>query len=353
MKDIGKDSGKGKRENTDRIRNTRPKDSGAKLIFDNHILCAQFLRGYTDVDLLKDVQAEDIEDITERFLWMWQEGRDSDSVKKIRLKGIPGVETLFLIVLIEHQSKVDHDMPFRMLRYIVQVLTDYAQEQEEKKKGITKTKGFRYPPILPVVFYDGPGKWTAETSFRKKVYLNEILGEYIPDFQCLVVPLSQYSARELVEKGDELSLFMLIDQLRSAEDFHKIGKLPEEYLETIRLESPESVLELLGKILSVLLLRMNVPKEEVEEFTDRIERRDFTVLFENFEEYDVQETRRVSRAEFLIEILEDIGPVPEEVKTRILSERDPERLKRWRRAAVKAESIEQFIEGMETEESQV
>ena len=125
-----------KEENAGRIRNTRTKDSGAKLIFDNHILCAQFLRGYTDVDLLKDVQAEDIEDITERFLWMWQEGRDSDSVKKIRLKGIPGVETLYLIVLIEHQSKVDHDMPFRMLRYIVQVLTDYAQEQEKKKKGI-------------------------------------------------------------------------------------------------------------------------------------------------------------------------------------------------------------------------
>ena len=130
-----------KEENAGRIRNTRTKDSGAKLIFDNHILCAQFLRGYTDVDLLKDVQAEDIEDITERFLWMWQEGRDSDSVKKIRLKGIPGVETLYLIVLIEHQSKVDHDMPFRMLRYIVQVLTDYAQEQEKKKKkGSPKRK---------------------------------------------------------------------------------------------------------------------------------------------------------------------------------------------------------------------
>lgn len=68
-----------KREKDNKIRNTKSKDSGAKLIFDNHILCAQFLRGYTDVELLKEVQAEDIEDISERFLWMWQEGRDSDS----------------------------------------------------------------------------------------------------------------------------------------------------------------------------------------------------------------------------------------------------------------------------------
>lgn len=42
---------------------------------------------------------------------------------------------------------------------------------------------------------------------------------------------------------------------------------------------------------------MNVPKEEVADFTDRVERRDFTMLFENFEAYDVQETRRISRAE--------------------------------------------------------
>ena len=65
------------------IRNTKVRDSGVKLIFDNHILCAQFLRGYTDVELLRDIQPEDIEDISERFLWMWQEVRDSDSVKKI------------------------------------------------------------------------------------------------------------------------------------------------------------------------------------------------------------------------------------------------------------------------------
>ena len=90
------------------------KDSGAKLIFDNPILCAQFLRGYTDVDILKNVQPEDIEDVSERFLWMWQENRDSDSVKKIRVADVPGIETIFLITLIEHQSKVDYDMSFRI-----------------------------------------------------------------------------------------------------------------------------------------------------------------------------------------------------------------------------------------------
>lgn len=138
------------------IRNTKVKDSGAKLIFDNHLLCAQFLSGYVGLDLLKEVQPGDIEDVTERFLWMWQEGRDSDSVKKIRLNGQE--EPICLIALIEHQSSVDYSMSFRVLRYIVQILTDYEKEQEDKQKGSTRKKNFRYPPILPVVFYDGPGR---------------------------------------------------------------------------------------------------------------------------------------------------------------------------------------------------
>ena len=34
---------------------------------DNPILCAQFLRGYTDLEILKNIRPEDIEDISERF----------------------------------------------------------------------------------------------------------------------------------------------------------------------------------------------------------------------------------------------------------------------------------------------
>ena len=301
-----------------KIRNTKPRDSGAKLIFDNHTLCAQFLRGYTDVELLKNVQPEDIEDITERFLWLWQEGRDSDSVKKIHLNGNPGMDTLYLIALIEHQSRVDHDMSFRILRYIVQILTDYAEEQEKRKKGITKNIEFCYPPLLPIVFYDGPGNWTAETNFKDRVRLSGILGKFIPDFR-------------------------------------QLKEIPEEYFENISRNSPESVLKLIGKIIAVLLLRLNVPKDEVAQFTDQIERRNFTMLFENFEAYDVQETRRISkaegkaegRAESIIDLLEDIGMVPENLKKRILQERNLDTLRKWNKVAAKAESNEAFIREMD------
>lgn len=270
------------------VHNSKIKDNGARLIFKDKVLCAEFLRGYVDIDLLKDVQPEDIEDISDRFLPMWQEERDSDSVKRIHLKDF----SLYLIAIVEHQSKVHYDMSFRLLRYIVMVLTDYEEEQEKLQKGITKTKDFKYPPILPIVYYEGTEEWTAVRNFKARVHLNDILGKYIPDFEYLVVPLNHYSNQDLIEKQDELSLIMLINKLRSAADFKNLHDIPEEYFENLNQNTPEYLLRLISKIIAVFLHKLHLPKEEVDHFTDQIERREFGMLFDSFEGYDVPETRR-------------------------------------------------------------
>lgn len=279
------------------VDNTKVRDNGAKLIFDDPVLCAEFLRGYVDIDLLKNVQPEDIEDISERFLPLWQEGRDSDSVKKIRL---PDSE-LFLIAIVEHQSGVYYDMAFKLLRYVVLVLTDYENEQEKLHKGITKTKGFKYPPVLPIVYYEGTSQWTAVRSFHERVYLSDVLGKYIPDFEYLVVPLTSYSNQDLIDKNDELSLVMLINKLRNSAEFAKLKEIPPEYFENLSENTPEYLLRVISKIITVFLAKLNIPKKEIGEFTGKIERREFTMLFDSFEAYDVQETRRVSRAEGKVE----------------------------------------------------
>lgn len=282
------------------VKNTKVKDNGAKLIFSDPVLCADFLRGYTDIEMLKNVQPEDIEDISERFLPMWQEGRDSDSVKRISLGN--GV-SLFVIAIIEHQSKVYYDMSFKLLRYMVMVLTDYEQEQERLNPGSTKRKEFKYPPIIPIVYYEGTETWSAVKNFGERVYFNDTLGKYIPSFDYEVVSLSSYSQNELIQKKDVLSLIMLINQLRSSEDFKRLKDIPEEYFEHLEQNTPEYLLQLISKIIAVFLYRINVPRKEVEAFTDQVERREFTMLFDSFEAYDVQETRRVSKAEGKAEVV--------------------------------------------------
>lgn len=190
----------------------------------------------------------------------------------------------------------------------------------------------------------------AVQNFRERVHLGEVLGQYIPDFEYIVVPLTAYSNQELIEKKDELSLIMLINKLRNSSEFQELRKIPASYFEHLEENTPEYLLKLIGKIIAVFLYRLNVPRKEVEEFTDQIERREFDMLFDSFEAYDVQETRRVSKAEgkaegkaeSVLELLSDLGMVSEKIKKTIMETTDSQTLSAWLKLAAKAESVEDF-----------
>ena len=279
------------------VQNSHTKDNAAKIVFGDPVLCAQFLKGYTDIPLFKEIKPEDIENVSSHFLPLFQESRDSDTVNKIRI----GDFEIYLIALIEHQSENDFDMSFRILRYIVFIWTDYAAQQEKLHKGITKPKAFLYPPILPIVYYEGTSTWSAPLNFKDRVFLSDVFGDYIPSFHYLVVPLNKYSKQDLIEKNDELSLIFLINQLQNSSEFHALKDIPKEYTEHLTENTPDYLLKIIGKVIAVLLHKLNIPDEEVYEVTDQITRRKFSMMFDNFQAYDVQETRRVSREEGRLE----------------------------------------------------
>ena len=231
------------------VHNTHTKDNAAKIVFGDPVLCAQFLKGYTDIPLFKEIKPEDIENVSSHFLPLFQESRDSDTVNKIWI----GNSEIYLIALIEHQSENDFDMSFRILRYIVFIWTDYAAQQETLHKGTTKSKDFLYPPILPIVYYEGSSTWSAPLNFKNRVFLSDVFGDYIPSFNYLVVPLNKYSKQDLIEKNDELSLIFLINQLQSSSEFHALKDIPKKYTEHLTEDTPDYLLKIIGKVIAVLL----------------------------------------------------------------------------------------------------
>ncbi len=73
--------------------------------------------------------------VTERYIPMFTEERNSDTVKRIKLSE---KDTLFFVTLIEHKTKVDYNVSMQLLRYMVYIWEDYEKEMEKKKKGISK-----------------------------------------------------------------------------------------------------------------------------------------------------------------------------------------------------------------------
>ena len=203
----------------------KAQDNSVKMILGEPELLVEFLQKFIPIDILKDITPDDIEDVTDRFVSLIAEQKDGDTVKRINLKGD---KPLFVITIIEHESAVNFRAPFKLLFYIAMILDDYEKEANRQTEGVSRTKDFKYPPVLPIIFYDGPGEWTAARSLLDRTELSDIFEKYIPKFEYELVSLNQYSVADLAGFGNLLSLFMIISKIKTPMDFEIMKEVPIE-----------------------------------------------------------------------------------------------------------------------------
>ncbi len=270
------------------INNPHLRDSGGKLIFGDNILCAQFLRDYADLEILRNVMPEDLEDVSERYVLLYSSQRDSDTVKKVNIgKYLPMGEDenplglpLYIVSLVEHKTKVEYNVCMQIFRYMYGIWDDYEKEMEKAHPGISARRDFKYPPILPVVYYEGTDTWTAPSDLADRILGKELLGSYLPHFTYQAVRLHDYSNEELLDRGDEISLAMLVNKIRGPEDVETFTQLPKEKVDGILKDTPAYLLEIMAKLTRALLYSMDIPEEQTEEAVAKIKERRMGRLFE-------------------------------------------------------------------------
>ena len=275
------------------------RDVNGHEIFKNNRLTSQFLSNYTGIQMLAGVKPEDIEDVTERYHAFLGIEFESDTIKKVRLHrtdGIPDRE-IYVISLIEHKSAVDYDVAMQLFWYMSVIWYDYRMEQNKKKKDANRRKSFRYPLIIPFVYYEGKEKWTADLHLKDRIEFAEEMSEYIPDFQYHVVSVQQYTNEELSKKGDEMALVMLMNKIQSPEDWKRFTEEAKEFVDTAYEKAPEEIKEVIVKVLWALLKKMNVPNEEARELMGEIGGQGMGILFEHAEKMDIQAERRNTQRE--------------------------------------------------------
>lgn len=319
------------------------RDVSNQEIFKNHVLCAQFLRDYSNCRMLENVQPEDIEDISERFTSIMGTKVEGDTVKRIRLRQ-PGSEEqeLYAVSLIEHKSDVDYDVAMQLLHYISNIWRDYARSRRyQTERGdwveANKSKAFRYPPILPIVYYEGIDRWTAGMQLRDRVLTVEGLEEYIPDFSYKLVGIRDYGSEELLDKADEMSLIMLLNKIQTAEDLHRVLDMPADAVNRIVSKSPGHVLDIILDVVYLLCRKVNLSSDETHEMLSQLkEGRNMGYLFENMEHMDIQEERRKTR-----EAREELEKFREKARAE-LAQAEEELSRKQAELAAALEELEQY-----------
>ena len=255
-------------------------DNSFKLIFDDHWLFSEFIRDFIPIDILKDVSPEDIEDLSERFIPLTRNSRDSDTVKRINLKGSG---PFFVIAVLEHESQVNFRSSFKMFQYIYLVLDAWEKEAEKEEPGASQRKDFKYPPVLPIIFYDGKYTWTAEKNFFNRTFLNKAFEKYIPKFEYELVNLNNYSEEDIMGLGDAISFLMLIEKVRDSKGKSILTHLPPDYEEKLQLHIPENMIKLIVDVVFCLLGKSGFDRLEasrVADIVDKAGRKEYGGMFE-------------------------------------------------------------------------
>ena len=151
--------------------------------------------------------------------------------------------------------------------------------------------------IIPIVYYEGTRRWTADIHLKDRIEFAEQMEKYIPDFTYQVVSVNQYTNEELSNKRDEMSLVMLINKIQTPEDYGEFRKVSEELINSIYGNAPEEIKKIYRDILWSLLIKMNVPSEDAREIMGEIGGRGMGYLFENMEKMDIQAERRNTQRE--------------------------------------------------------
>ena len=203
--------------------------------------------------ILQNIQPEDIEDYTSRYISYFGVEYNSDTVKRIRIRDENSQHSeIFLISLIEHKSKVDYNVSIQILKYITCIWAEYEKTFGTNYSKQVKKKGFRYPPILPVVYHEGSDSWTAPMHLKDRIFMHEIFEDYIPDFTYCLIHNRAYTNRELLDHQDEISLIMLLNKIQTVTDLSDFLAIPAEEINRIVKESPTAVIDIIAMVMRTL-----------------------------------------------------------------------------------------------------
>ncbi len=270
------------------------RNANSRTIFGNATLACQFLRGYTGFPFFSDIKPEDIEDVTEHYRAFLGVEFEADTVKKVSVRLEGREQEVYVISLIEHKSNVDYDIAMQLLRYMTVIWYDYKKSRNSVQENASSRKSFRYPLIIPIVYYEGSEKWTADMRLSDRIQCSELALAYVPDFTYRVVSLHDYSNRELERHKDEMSLLMMFNRVQSAMDYAEFMSTSGEFIDRIYQNMPEDIKDIYKDVIWSLLIKMNVPADKAQKMMKQLEESSMGVLFENMK-FDIQQEWQKTR----------------------------------------------------------
>ena len=249
------------------------KDSIFKELFEDKEIFYDFLKAFLPKEITDEIKVEDLKREQTELITKDYSTKRTDILYKIERKDN---QDIYIYLLLEHQSRVDQLMAFRMLAYKVRIWEQYVNEHKRE----SERKDFKLPMIIGIVFYDGEREWTSPTDVKEKIIEMKIDYE-ITNYE--LVSLKSMKQETLIKMNNALGIILLTDKpdlrVKSIEELIKI--ISKEIVANMTKEEQEKFNRHKNAFIELFKKRVGF-KEDIEEFKE-IEEMEVPKMFDTLE----------------------------------------------------------------------
>lgn len=229
---------------------TQKHDKTFKEVLKDKEEMSKFLKEFIELE----VDTSKLQLYNSEFINSKYEKRISDIIYKEKEKEIH--------YLIEHQSKVDVNMPHRILEYCMELMREVKKNQNLKKG--------RNPLIVPIVIYTGTSKWNVSENFSDTQKVEERYKKYAIDLKYKLIDINKYGKEELTNKNTKMTSMMLLERCKNDEELKKVIIELYRNANMERREWIENLIKYVfpgvlndGEILKLIKRREKMPMEDL------------------------------------------------------------------------------------------
>jgi putative YhgA-like transposase len=252
--------------------------------------------------------------------------------------------TVWVYVLLEHQSEPDPLMGLRLYLYMGQLWDTQRREWEDRKTPVSER---RLLPVVPVVYYTGERRWSAPIDLKHLMDLPAELERFVPQWETLFLNLHQTPPESLTQFASAIGWALRVQQAESAslEEMEQALREAMAGLEGLTEEQSGQWLRVAWFLLQLISHRreeqslLDLVLEEARQSKFRERERITTMGMTIAEQFEARGQLVACRENLRLLLEERFGPLPEALVQQIEGIEDIERLRTGLRQAVHLKSL--------------
>jgi hypothetical protein len=175
-------------------------------------MVADLLRGFVTTDWVRAVDLTTLERVHSSHISTDLREREDDILWRVRGQH----SWLYIYLLLEFQSTVDTYMAVRIQTYVGLLYEGLIRSRQFTPAG-------KLPPVVPIVLYNGRGRWTAAMNVEDLIEaMPGGLTAYRPRQPYVLIDETRYSESELASGRNLAAALFRLEQSRTPADVQRV-----------------------------------------------------------------------------------------------------------------------------------